>query len=183
MKHTAEYEASMELKRKAINHRLEELVGNNNMSDQLFQFVKGGKKLRGCLCMLVAESLGLPQIEVECYETSLDLACVVELSHAMSLIVDDAIDEDTTRRGKPTLHKLVGYKKTMLHAIYGLTYPYELTVRQGERFVEPFIVVMRGMTAGALWEFKQTLKEMSKRRLPATSIYDSIITKKTGLLF
>ncbi|MBI4402548.1 MAG: polyprenyl synthetase family protein [Deltaproteobacteria bacterium] len=64
----------------------------------------GGKRLRPLLVMASADYLGIPTSHV------LPVAAAVEYIHTYSLIHDDlpAIDDDDTRRGKPSSHKAFG---------------------------------------------------------------------------
>lgn len=61
----------------------------------------GGKRIRPILCLAACQATGGKDKE------ALDVACAIELIHNYSLIHDDlpAIDNDDTRRGKPSLHK------------------------------------------------------------------------------
>jgi geranylgeranyl pyrophosphate synthase len=81
------------------------------------------------------------------------------------------------------LHELIGYKKTMLQVIEGLTYPYSITGKYGGKFTNEVARTMRTMSRGALTEFKDTLKGIANKKLPATALYDAVITTKTGVLF
>jgi geranylgeranyl diphosphate synthase type II len=64
----------------------------------------GGKRLRPILTLSAAEALGLDPKSV------LPAACALEYIHTYSLIHDDlpALDDDDTRRGKPSSHKRFG---------------------------------------------------------------------------
>ncbi|NBU22283.1 polyprenyl synthetase family protein, partial [bacterium] len=64
----------------------------------------GGKRLRPLLTLSAAEALGLDPKSV------LPAACALEYIHSYSLIHDDlpALDDDDTRRGKPSSHKRFG---------------------------------------------------------------------------
>ncbi len=64
----------------------------------------GGKRLRPILTLSAAEALGLNPVDV------LPAACALEYIHTYSLIHDDlpALDDDDTRRGKPSNHKRFG---------------------------------------------------------------------------
>lgn len=64
----------------------------------------GGKRLRPLLVLATAEGLGLKP------ESVLPAAAALEYIHTYSLIHDDlpAIDDDDTRRGKPSSHKKFG---------------------------------------------------------------------------
>ncbi len=65
----------------------------------------GGKRLRGILCVAVHELFGRPRCDA-----ALDAACAIECLHSYTLIHDDlpAIDDDDTRRGKPSCHVKYG---------------------------------------------------------------------------
>ena len=65
----------------------------------------GGKRLRPVLTLAAAEA-----IDREAYATALPAACAIEMLHTYSLIHDDlpAMDNDTLRRGRPTLHVIYG---------------------------------------------------------------------------
>jgi geranylgeranyl diphosphate synthase type II len=64
----------------------------------------GGKRLRPALAMAGAEAVGSAP------ERALPLAAAVELVHSYSLIHDDlpCMDDDATRRGRPTVHVAFG---------------------------------------------------------------------------
>ena len=62
--------------------------------------LEGGKRVRALLAFAAGEVTGAPVHPVE------QVACAVELIHAYSLVHDDmpCMDDDTLRRGKPTVH-------------------------------------------------------------------------------
>jgi geranylgeranyl pyrophosphate synthase len=72
----------------------------------------GGKRLRPCLTLAVAESVGRHQSvnSVDARQLALPGACAVEMVHAYSLVHDDlpAMDDDSMRRGRPTTHVKYG---------------------------------------------------------------------------
>jgi len=65
----------------------------------------GGKRLRPVLALAAAEA-----IDRAAFDLALPVACAIELIHTYSLIHDDlpAMDDDTLRRGRPTLHVVYG---------------------------------------------------------------------------
>jgi geranylgeranyl pyrophosphate synthase len=82
----------------------------------------GGKRLRPMLTLAAADAIarrgpdrqsgaqsGAPVSE-RAFDLSLPAACAIELIHTYSLIHDDlpAMDDDTLRRGRPTLHVVYG---------------------------------------------------------------------------
>ena len=73
----------------------------------------GGKRLRPILTLAAADAVARTGAAVAA-ESAVDLAlpaaCAIELIHTYSLIHDDlpAMDNDTLRRGRPTLHVVYG---------------------------------------------------------------------------
>jgi len=70
----------------------------------------GGKRLRPALAMAAAEAVGAPP------EHALPVAAAVELVHTYSLIHDDlpCMDDDSERRGRPTVHVAFGEATALL---------------------------------------------------------------------
>ena len=75
-----------------------------------YSLLAGGKRLRPVLCMAGAEAVGGKGEDV------MPVACALELIHTFSLIHDDlpVMDDDDTRRGKPTNHKVFGEAVALL---------------------------------------------------------------------
>ena len=69
-----------------------------------YSLLGGGKRLRPVLCLASADAVGGRTAAV------LQAACAIELIHTYSLIHDDlpAMDDDSLRRGRPTLHVVAG---------------------------------------------------------------------------
>src|SRR5688572_14356666 len=69
-----------------------------------YSVTAGGKRLRPILCLAAADAVGGDR------SAALPAACAIELIHTYSLIHDDlpAMDDDTMRRGRPTLHVVAG---------------------------------------------------------------------------
>lgn len=70
----------------------------------------GGKRVRPTLMLISAEVNGVNEREIT------RLALALELIHTYSLIHDDlpSMDNDDIRRGKPTLHKVIGEDMAIL---------------------------------------------------------------------
>ncbi len=72
----------------------------------------GGKRLRPVLTLAAADAVARAGAEPldAAFELALPAACAIELVHTYSLIHDDlpAMDNDTLRRGRPTLHVVYG---------------------------------------------------------------------------
>ena len=76
----------------------------------------GGKRLRPVLTLAAADAVArrggadAARAGADVFELALPAACAIELIHTYSLIHDDlpAMDDDTLRRGRPTLHVIYG---------------------------------------------------------------------------
>jgi len=76
----------------------------------------GGKRLRPVLTLAAADASGRDRhrasgaVETTTSALALPAACAIEMIHTYSLIHDDlpAMDNDTLRRGRPTLHVVYG---------------------------------------------------------------------------
>ncbi len=70
-----------------------------HIRDAVFSYVKsGGKSLRPAVTMLACGALGGDE------SRALPVAAAIEIYHTWTLVHDDVIDKDRTRRGAPTVH-------------------------------------------------------------------------------
>jgi geranylgeranyl diphosphate synthase type II len=91
-----------------------------------YSLLAGGKRLRPILCLASAEAVGGDRM------LAMPAACAVELIHTYSLIHDDlpAMDNDTMRRGRPTLHVVAGEGMAILAGNGLLTEAFHLLARE-----------------------------------------------------
>jgi hypothetical protein len=91
-----------------------------------YSITAGGKRLRPILCLASAEAVGGSRT------MAMPAACAIELIHTYSLIHDDlpAMDNDTMRRGQPTLHVLAGEATAVLAGDALLTEAFHLLARE-----------------------------------------------------
>jgi geranylgeranyl diphosphate synthase, type II len=70
----------------------------------------GGKRFRPVLTLAAADAIARHRGDGSAIQLALPAACAIELIHTYSLIHDDlpAMDDDTLRRGRPTLHVVCG---------------------------------------------------------------------------
>ena len=72
----------------------------NHIRDAVYSYVKsGGKSLRPAVAMLACGALGGDESQ------ALPVAAAIEIYHTWTLVHDDVIDRDETRRGIPTVHR------------------------------------------------------------------------------
>lgn len=70
-----------------------------HIRDAVYSYVKrGGKSLRPAAAMLACGAVGGDETK------ALPIAAAIEICHTWTLVHDDIIDKDTTRRGAPTIH-------------------------------------------------------------------------------
>jgi geranylgeranyl diphosphate synthase type II len=95
-----------------------------------YSLLAGGKRIRPVLALATAESLDRDTSHV------LPLAAALELIHTYSLIHDDlpAMDDDDTRRGKPTSHRVYGEDIAILagDALFAEAVTHVLEHQQGD---------------------------------------------------
>src|ERR1044071_8576700 len=91
-----------------------------------YSLLGGGKRLRPILCLASAEAVGGDRRD------AMSAACAIELIHTYSLIHDDlpAMDNDTMRRGRPTLHVVAGEGMAILAGDGLLTEAFHLMARE-----------------------------------------------------
>ncbi len=85
---------------KALQHYIESLEDSTLKDGISYALLAGGKRIRPLLMLQVIEHYGLEPNQY------VDVAIALELLHTYSLVHDDlpSMDNDTLRRGKPTLH-------------------------------------------------------------------------------
>ena len=83
-----------------------------------YSVMAGGKRLRPILVLAAADAVAKRRGDdaVAARTRALAAACALELIHTYSLIHDDlpAMDDDDLRRGRPTLHTVVGEGQAIL---------------------------------------------------------------------
>ncbi|MFL5842450.1 MAG: polyprenyl synthetase family protein [Thermoleophilaceae bacterium] len=110
-----------------------------------YSLLAGGKRIRPVLALATAEALGREPAGV------LPLGAALELIHTYSLIHDDlpAMDDDDTRRGKLTNHKVFGEDVAILagDALFAEAVTHVLERQQGEP--ANVLAALREITAAA----------------------------------
>ena len=93
----------------------------------------GGKRLRPILCLAAAETVAAATgtDAAAARRLALPAACAIEMIHTYSLMHDDlpAVDNDTMRRGLPTLHVVAGEGMAILAGDGLLTEAFALLAR------------------------------------------------------
>jgi len=158
-----------------------------------YSLMAGGKRLRPILCLASADAVGGDR------SLAMPAACAIELIHTYSLIHDDlpAMDDDTMRRGRPTLHVVAGEGMAILAGDGLLTEAFHVLARE-PRTSDPDLVARKlhvietiasaagaiGMVGGQAIDLASVTPDRSGR-VPApldASALKTMHSKKTGAL-
>jgi geranylgeranyl diphosphate synthase, type II len=92
----------------------------------------GGKRLRPTLTLAAADAVARSSLRSDVAALAMPAACAIEMIHTYSLIHDDlpAMDNDSLRRGRPTLHVVYGDGIAVLAGDGLLTEAFALLARE-----------------------------------------------------
>jgi geranylgeranyl pyrophosphate synthase len=154
---------------KSIQHQLddEELSAVHDLI--CYQPSTGGKRLRPALAVLMGQALGGD------YEQIIELATTAELLHNSSLVMDDVLDGDLVRRGKPTAHAMFGAGTAMMGGNILALLAFKLGGRRGFPILNSLVGTASNLALGSTEEF--LFHEYNEER------YLRIIGLKTASLF
>ncbi len=141
--------------------------------DSLIYALKGGKRLRPLLLLFSSEFFQEPRKE------PYSAAVLVELLHTVSLIHDDIIDKEETRRGVESYYLKFGEEQAILVADFVLGIVLDLALRYTDTEI-PHLVsnTVFKMSEGQLLEIRSANKEKI-----SWDEYLRIIEGKTASLF
>ena len=157
--------------RKEIEEHLVREIALRKSSRVIAETLKGGKRLRPILLMLVFDSVGGKN-----RKRALDVACALELAHNASLTHDDIIDWDIERRGKPSLWRQVGISKAIIEGHRIINLAFQIALDEGVEIARVFLKAWDRASNGVL-------EELLHRELPTKPLYMRIIKEKTASLF
>jgi hypothetical protein len=161
----------------ALEMQLQSALGGDGAS--FSSALNEGKKIRGCLACLVGEALGAA------FDTVVQRAVAVELIHAATLIHDDYVDQDTTRRNRPAVWTLEGARRAVLigdvifaTAIKTMS---DLGSEDGSAAARAIALVSKGALREPLDALN--LASLVEANRIEGDLYNEIIRLKTGVLF
>lgn len=168
MEGCADLARRLEGNRRAIEEALRTFVAGEHTSFQedVAYVLEGGKKLRGSLAMLVNEELGGPR------DRGLLAALALEVAHAGSLALDDIVDMDLERRGRPSAWRTIGVGKAALVANLLGSRAVQLTLPLGRVAIEEVLSAWHDLTLGELLD-----------AYVSEADYETVVGLKTSRLF
>lgn len=154
--------------KRMINRALEDFLSQikrMEIADMAKGMIAGGKRFRGCLCLLVCDALGGSK------KIALDAAVALELLQAASLTHDDILDLSIARRGKPATHLMHGVAKAVIMPYIIVSHAKEILAKYGLKSV---FLAERAIRTIAIGELMDVLK---------TASYEVIVKAKTAEQF
>jgi geranylgeranyl diphosphate synthase type II len=134
----------------------------------------GGKRIRPVLCLAVGEALGRDPAEL------LPAACAVELVHTFSLVHDDlpALDDDDTRRGRPSTWALFGEDVAVLVGDALLAESFRLAAAyESPAVVRELANATLGMIGGQYLDVTGSAEDLAAlNRLKTGRLFDAAVT-------
>ena len=142
----------------------------------------GGKRLRPFLTINVCKALGGEE------EDALPPAAAVELIQTFSLIHDDIIDRDDTRRGVPTVHKKWGIPTAIVTGDLLHVKVYDVITKaamNNQRLMKtlPHILDEINESTIKVCEGQELDEQLEKKTEPTEEEYFDMVSKKTASLF
>lgn len=141
---------------------------------------EGGKRIRPLILLLTTESIKISNRDYSDLTDDIYLAAsAIELLHTESVIHDDIIDQEGTRRGKPSFHIKYGYNSSILTADFVLG----LILNIGSRVNNSAVSSELSRAAIKMSEGEMMEIKMGKNPDIRISEYIQVLENKTASLF
>ncbi|ALU11831.1 geranylgeranyl pyrophosphate synthase [Ignicoccus islandicus DSM 13165] len=161
--------------RELIDKKLEELIESDyeGKAIEVGKYIlMDGKRLRGSLAIMVATALG------GTVRDALPAALALEMVHAASLSIDDIIDEDEVRRGKPSAWIAYGVRNTVMVSNLLIPHAILLIKTYGIKAITKVVEVWKLISKGEIWDVYGP-----PSRSDVWSDYLKVVEAKTASLF
>jgi geranylgeranyl diphosphate synthase type I len=138
----------------------------------------GGKRLRPLLATMACEAVGGK------WEAALPFGTALEMVHNFTLVHDDVMDEDETRRGIRTVHAQWGVPRAILAGDAMFARAFEMVLDsevEGDRAVELVDILARAVRL--LAEGQQMDMSFEARKTVTADEYLKMIERKTAVLY
>jgi octaprenyl-diphosphate synthase len=135
----------------------------------------GGKRIRPLILVLSAEAINGRKANGDAYLA----ASAIELLHTESIIHDDIVDEENTRRGKPSFHIKYGYNSSILTADFVLG----IILAIGSKLKNPHVINELSNAATRMSEGEMMEIRLTKAPAITEDDYIKVLDHKTASLF
>ena len=166
-----------------IEKKIDEIITDQN----ILAILKDGKRLRPLLGAISFKACTGGNESSQLYQQFLEGAVAIELAHGASLVHDDIIDGDLTRRGEPAFYIKTGIDNAILVGHKMLVIGFNLALSHGEKIAKLYVDAWGGTLDGQLNEINFNSKDLQEINITADSkffqVYSRIIDLKTATLF
>jgi len=166
-----------------VEKKIKDIVTDNN----IINILDGGKRLRPLLAAIVFKACTGGNESPQQYQRFLEGTVAIELAHGASLVHDDIIDGDMTRRGEPAFYLKKGIDNAILIGHKMLVLGFDIAVSYGEKISKIYMDAWRNTLDGQLNEINFNSKDLQNVDIKAGSkffvLYSRIIELKTATLF
>lgn len=172
---------------KDIQKEVEKKIEETIKDEEIKSILKGGKRLRPIVAALAYKVCTRGKETPEEYQQVLEGTVSIELAHTASLLHDDIMDKDETRRGKPALYTKKGVPHTILKGHKMLSTGFGIAIKHGEKIGKLYVDTWDEVLNGQLKEIDYNTDNIktkgfsSKQKL--YNLYTQIIDQKTAALF
>ena len=166
-----------------VEKKIDEVIADPN----ILAILKGGKRLRTLLAAISFKTCTNGHESSQLYQRFLEGAVAIELAHGASLVHDDIIDGDLTRRGEPAFYIKTGIDNAILIGHKMLVVGFNLALSHGEKIAKLYVDAWGGTLDGQLDEINFNSKDLQDINITKDSkffqVYSRIIDLKTATLF
>ena len=166
-----------------IEKKIDEIITDQN----ILTILKDGKRLRPLLGAISFKACTGGNESSQLYQQFLEGAVAIELAHGASLVHDDIIDGDLTRRGEAAFYIKTGIDNAILVGHKMLVIGFNLALSHGEKIAKLYVDAWGGTLDGQLNEINFNSKDLQDVNFTADSkffqVYSRIIDLKTATLF
>jgi geranylgeranyl pyrophosphate synthase len=183
----ADQPLALEVFLKHTHEDIEKKIHEIITDPHIISILKEGKRLRPLLGALSFKVCTGGKEAPTVYQQFLEGAVAIELAHGASLVHDDIIDGDLTRRGEPAFYIKTGVDNAILLGHKMLVKGFTLALSHGERIAKLYVDAWSGTLDGQLNEINFNSKDLQDTNITADSkffqVYSRIIDLKTATLF
>jgi geranylgeranyl pyrophosphate synthase len=166
-----------------IEKKIDEIITDQN----ILAILKDGKRLRPLLGAISFKACTGGNESSQLYQKFLEGAVAIELAHGASLVHDDIIDGDLTRRGEAAFYIKTGIDNAILVGHKMLVIGFGLSLSHGAKIAKLYVDAWGGTLDGQLNEINFNSKDLQDINITADSkffqVYSRIIDLKTATLF
>jgi geranylgeranyl pyrophosphate synthase len=178
---------SLEIFLKHTQEDIEKKINLTITDQNILAILKDGKRLRPLLSAISFKNCTGGDESLQLYQQFLEGAVAIELAHNASLVHDDIIDGDITRRGEAAFYIKTGIDNAILVGHKMLVIGFNIALSHGEKIAKLYVDAWGGTLDGQLNEINFNSKDLQDINFTADSkffqVYSRIIDLKTATLF